>query len=233
MKAGERLHHRGAHFGFSSSLCGSILLIAAWTASSRSTAAASAFLVASSPALSPPSSATGVSVAPSFTYPIARDHHHHYRHRIMATTRDAAAAASDANDSASSLSTSLTTSMSWDELNAAAARTDVGQALNREVELRKQGRGGPHVQSTMRLFDSKEDKPNIILYRDHAGWCVIGTVGTRRLRVVSFSPTFKRITWLIVTFFFLSFLPFFVPTQPPGVRTGTLSVGVQAIGVLS
>jgi hypothetical protein len=180
MKAGRvRLAHRGAHFGFSSSVCGSILLIAAWNASSRSTATASAFLVvvASRPTLSPPSSATGAPVVPSFTYPIeaARypgDSPHHH-HRIMASAREAAAA-SNTNDPPTSSSTALlTVVMSWDELNAAAASTDVGAALHREVELRKQGRGGPHVQSTLRLFDSKEEKqPGIILYRDHAGWCV-------------------------------------------------------------
>jgi hypothetical protein len=198
MKAGERLHHRGAHFGFSSSsssafLGSTLLLVVAWLhPSSRSTAAASAFLVVTSrPTLSPPSSATGVSVAPALAYPAAArfpgDPLH--RHRVMATTRDAAAA-SDASDSASASSTSLSTDiMSWDELNAAAARTDVGQALNREVELRKQGRGGPHVQSTLRLFHSKEEAPNIILYRDHAGWCVgrKDRVVTRRLRIASFT----------------------------------------------
>lgn len=58
---------------------------------------------------------------------------------------------------------------SWADLTSQVATTPVGQALNNEVELRKNGKGSAHVQNTLRKFDSDED-PKIILYRDHAGW---------------------------------------------------------------
>ena len=60
-------------------------------------------------------------------------------------------------------------SSSWADLQAKAAETVVGKALNAEVERRKEGRGSAHVQNSLRLFDSKEE-PQITLYRDHAGW---------------------------------------------------------------
>ena len=64
---------------------------------------------------------------------------------------------------------SATTLPSWTDLASRVATTPVGQALNQEVELRKQGRGSAHVQNKLRKFDSDKD-PKIILYRDHAGW---------------------------------------------------------------
>ena len=57
---------------------------------------------------------------------------------------------------------------SWDELKAVSASQAVGAALNKEVEVRKDGKGSAHVQSKLRLFSS-EEKPKITLYRDHAG----------------------------------------------------------------
>jgi len=62
---------------------------------------------------------------------------------------------------------------SWADLEAKVGKTSVGQALNSEVELRKQGRGSAHVQNTLRLFDSDSKDPKITLYRDHAGWYVV------------------------------------------------------------
>ena len=58
--------------------------------------------------------------------------------------------------------------LSWDELKEKSAHQAVGNALNKEVEMRKSGKGSAHVQSKLRLFSS-EEKPKITLYRDHAG----------------------------------------------------------------
>eukprot|EP00980_Cylindrotheca_fusiformis_P006770 scaffold1413_cov117-Cylindrotheca_fusiformis.AAC.10 len=61
---------------------------------------------------------------------------------------------------------------SWEELQSTVGETPVGQALNKEVDLRSQGRGSAHVQNRKRLFQSSnEDDPPITLFRDHAGWC--------------------------------------------------------------
>ena len=66
---------------------------------------------------------------------------------------------------------SLTTALSWEDLKTLVGQTSVGTALNKEVELRSQGKGSAHVQNTLRLFDAEDTEPKIILYRDHAGWC--------------------------------------------------------------
>ncbi len=66
---------------------------------------------------------------------------------------------------------STATIPSWTDLQSTVAETSVGKALNYEVELRKQGKGSAHVQNKLRLFGSKDPKPAITLYRDHAGWC--------------------------------------------------------------
>ncbi len=58
--------------------------------------------------------------------------------------------------------------LSWEQLKANSADQAVGNALNKEVEKRKSGKGSAHVQSKLRLFSS-EEKPKITLYRDHAG----------------------------------------------------------------
>ena len=60
---------------------------------------------------------------------------------------------------------------SWDEIQSIVAKDPVGKALNDEVELRSKGKGSAHVQNKLRLFESKDGKPPIKLYRDHAGWC--------------------------------------------------------------
>lgn len=72
---------------------------------------------------------------------------------------------------------------SWKDLARAVSDTPVGRTLDADVELRRRGLGGPHVQNTLRLFDSgksssrssgelsgSNELPKIILYRDHAGW---------------------------------------------------------------
>lgn len=76
---------------------------------------------------------------------------------------------SDADTAAAAAATAPASLMSWDGLRDAADSTEVGAALRREAELRAQGHGSPHVQSTLRLFRSEEE-PKITLYRDHAGW---------------------------------------------------------------
>jgi len=90
---------------------------------------------------------------------------HRVRHRqqvnlAMSTTASREGASSSA------------TLPSWSDLKSKADATDVGKALNREVELRKIGKGSAHVQNELRLFDSSSD-PKITLFRDHAGWCVV------------------------------------------------------------
>jgi glutathione S-transferase len=71
------------------------------------------------------------------------------------------------------MSTTMNTAIvpSWSEIQSTVGETSVGQALNNEVELRSQGKGSAHVHNKLRLFQSKDDKPVITFYRDHAGWC--------------------------------------------------------------
>jgi hypothetical protein len=67
---------------------------------------------------------------------------------------------------------------SWNDLARAASDTPVGRALDADADLRRRGLGAPHVQITLRLFGSQtssersgsDELPNLILYRDHAGW---------------------------------------------------------------
>jgi len=61
----------------------------------------------------------------------------------------------------------------WSDLQQQASETAVGQALNDEIELRKQGRGSAHVHNTLRTFsdDATTEVPAITVFRDHAGWC--------------------------------------------------------------
>jgi len=59
---------------------------------------------------------------------------------------------------------------SWADLESKVGSTTVGNALNKEMELRKEGKASAFVQNTLRQFDSTEE-PRITLYRDHAGWC--------------------------------------------------------------
>jgi len=77
------------------------------------------------------------------------------------------------SSSSSSSSTSVAVP-TWDDLKSRASETPVGRALDRDLELRKSGKGSPHVHSKLRLFEdsnSGDDLPVFTLYRDHAGWC--------------------------------------------------------------
>jgi glutathione S-transferase len=69
-----------------------------------------------------------------------------------------------------SATTTATTVPSWADLKNNVGSTPVGKALYDEVDLRKEGAGSPHVQSTLRKFGS-QDELQITLFRDHAGWC--------------------------------------------------------------
>jgi hypothetical protein len=74
--------------------------------------------------------------------------------------------------SMSAPSSSQTQSVSsWSELQDEIGQTPVGAALNKETELRSQGKGSAHVQNKLRTFRSTET-PTITLFRDHAGWYV-------------------------------------------------------------
>ena len=66
-------------------------------------------------------------------------------------------------------STTATAVPSWEDLTSEVANTEIGQALNKEVEIRKEGKGSAHVQNKLRQF-GKDESPQITLYRDHAGW---------------------------------------------------------------
>lgn len=58
---------------------------------------------------------------------------------------------------------------SWDDLVRQIDTTPVGDALSKEVEIRKTGKGSAHVHNTLRRFHTTEE-PQVTLYRDHAGW---------------------------------------------------------------
>jgi hypothetical protein len=69
-----------------------------------------------------------------------------------------------------SMSVQIIATSSWDDLKASSAAQPIGSALNNEIEVRKSGRGSPHVGSKLRLFDADEsEQPKITFYRDHAG----------------------------------------------------------------
>jgi hypothetical protein len=89
--------------------------------------------------------------------------------------------------SSSDSATTTPTVYSWTDLQAQAAATAVGAALNHEHTLRQAGRGSAHVSNTLRLFDAPSDDttlPPITLFRDQAGWCPycekVSTSSTRR-----------------------------------------------------
>lgn len=76
--------------------------------------------------------------------------------------------------SSSSSATVVGPAPAWTDLQATLADTPVGAALDRQVTLRGQGLGAPHVHNPLRLFGRRKDGPNppsLKLYRDHAGWC--------------------------------------------------------------
>jgi hypothetical protein len=71
-----------------------------------------------------------------------------------------------------STKTPLSTVPSWEALKNIVGNQAVGQALNKEVQLREAGFGSAHVQNKLRKFRSDVTDPPITLYRDHAGWYV-------------------------------------------------------------
>jgi glutathione S-transferase len=69
------------------------------------------------------------------------------------------------------MTTATTAAPSWDSLKTLSQSNPVGNAMMKEVELRKNGKGSAHVQNQLRLFGSEDEEPSITLFRDHAGWC--------------------------------------------------------------
>ena len=64
----------------------------------------------------------------------------------------------------SSTTSAATQLPSWSDLADQAASTTVGQALNAEVALRREGNGSAARENTLRKF-GKEEEPVVTLYR--------------------------------------------------------------------
>jgi hypothetical protein len=61
---------------------------------------------------------------------------------------------------------------SWDVLTEQVLRTPTGTKLEMEALERATGRGAPHIDATLRLFDAADESHvRVTLYRDAAGWC--------------------------------------------------------------
>ena len=61
---------------------------------------------------------------------------------------------------------------SWEALSKRVAATSVGQKLHSDEEQRAVGRGPPHTEATLRLFDSAtESDVRVTFFRDDAAWC--------------------------------------------------------------
>jgi hypothetical protein len=69
-----------------------------------------------------------------------------------------------------SASTAAATVPSWSDLKTKTQSTKTGSALTADAALRKEGKGAPHRENTLRLFGDSS-KPTITLFRDHAAWC--------------------------------------------------------------
>ena len=79
---------------------------------------------------------------------------------------------SESSSTTSFTTSSITAPLSWADLQQLIGQTAVGKALTDDERNRRQlGQGAPHVENTLRQFDSS-DEPKITLYRDHAGWYV-------------------------------------------------------------
>ena len=73
---------------------------------------------------------------------------------------------------ASSSEATMASAPTWENLKARLSETAVGKALDRDVQLRKEGKGSPNVHSNLRLFNEQSsEQPVFTLFRDHAGWC--------------------------------------------------------------
>jgi len=62
----------------------------------------------------------------------------------------------------------------WSDLTSRILQTPTGTKLAEEANLRSRGLGPPHVDATLRLFDSTaatEEDVRVTFYRDAAGWC--------------------------------------------------------------
>ena len=60
----------------------------------------------------------------------------------------------------------------WHELREKLLATPTGGRLSAERDLQAQGRGPPHTDALLRLFDAKdESEVRVTLYRDSAAWC--------------------------------------------------------------
>lgn len=61
---------------------------------------------------------------------------------------------------------------SWDDLRMRTLRTTTGERLHAEVKERAAGRGPPHIDANVRLFDARNAADvRVTLFRDAAGWC--------------------------------------------------------------
>lgn len=65
---------------------------------------------------------------------------------------------------------------SWTDLQSKAHQTSTGQKMRHEQELRAEGRGSPHTNAKVRLFNSSFSSstgppPPLTFYRDTAAWC--------------------------------------------------------------
>ena len=61
---------------------------------------------------------------------------------------------------------------SWEALKKRVAATSVGQKLLSDEGQRAVGRGPPHTEATLRLFDSAtESDVRVTFFRDDAAWC--------------------------------------------------------------
>jgi IS5 family transposase len=69
-----------------------------------------------------------------------------------------------------SASTAAATVPSWSDLKTKTQSTKTGSALTADAALRKEGKGAPRRENTLRLFGDSS-KPKITLFRDHAAWC--------------------------------------------------------------
>ena len=73
-------------------------------------------------------------------------------------------------NSASIFDNELSVIPDWDILLETVLKTETGNRLQSEKDLREKGEGLAHTDAKLRLFGTKEE-PRVILYRDTAAWC--------------------------------------------------------------
>ena len=65
----------------------------------------------------------------------------------------------------------VTMLLSWDELHQRCLLTPTGARLQSEAAERSLGRGAPHVDAVLRLFDAEDESAvRVTLFRDAAAW---------------------------------------------------------------